>query len=82
MWHATLAKSLIDIGFTAISSDTRLFVKGLGSSTCFVIIYFDDAFITGASSIVIQDVKEQLEKRFKITELGKVLRVLRMETTT
>ena len=61
--------------------DATLFVKKVGRSIVFLVVYVDDLLMTGDSEYYIAYIKEDLKKCFEITDLGHLHYYLGIEVT-
>ena len=66
VWYNTLAAYLKELGFEPIAADLSVFTNG----TTIVAIYVDDILLTGPDMADIQAVKNKLNKKFEMTDLG------------
>lgn len=76
MWNETINAELTQQGFHRTVNDTCLYSKGKNDSSLIVALYVDDLLILGKDSNEIGKVKESLGKRFKMKDLGLVLKFL------
>ena len=66
VWYNTLVAYLKELGFEPILANYLVFTN----STTIIAIYVDDILITGPDKKRIQRIKDQLHKRFEMTDLG------------
>jgi hypothetical protein len=66
IWYATLSIFLRGVGYLALDTDISVFVKG----DTFVAVYVDDLLIVGLRIEQINELKQSLSERFRITNLG------------
>ena len=66
LWYETLATYLKSLGFTPLSADMSVFVRG----QTYIAVYVDDLLIIGPSTEEIRKVKGLLSDRFQMTDLG------------
>ena len=66
IWYNTLSAYLDSLGFKPLTSDMGVFVKG----HVYIAVFVDDLLIMGPSTKEIQHIKDSLEKRFEMTDLG------------
>jgi Reverse transcriptase (RNA-dependent DNA polymerase) len=78
-WYAKLSSALIQFGFQVSNADHSMFVKRNMNCTIVVLIYVDDIIITGNDINATQDVKQYLQKKFDIKDLGKLKYFLGIE---
>jgi len=69
-WFRTLTEFLVSLGYHVIPEDPSVYRNP--ETGIFVAIYVDDLLIFGANKTAIQELKDQLSKRFKMTGLGPV----------
>ncbi|CAI7781130.1 unnamed protein product [Closterium sp. NIES-54] len=77
-WHDTLRSTLRDLGFRPSSADPSLFVR-TGSTPFFVLVYVDDLVLATADRVALTEVKSELQKRHKCTDLGELQRYLGLQ---
>ena len=77
IWYTTLATFLKSLGYHAINSDSGIFRKG----RTYVAVYVDDLLIVGPSKAEIQSLKDALNQKFKMTDLGPCAYYLGMEVS-
>ena len=66
LYNNTLAAYLKELGFEPIAADLSVFTNG----TTLVAIYVDDILIAGADKADIQRLKDKLNQKFEMTDLG------------
>src|SRR5271168_196197 len=71
-WYDTLCHSIADIGFQRSMADPAVFFAHVGNDTVILFIHVDDTTITGSSSLLINEFKKRITKRFDITNLGEI----------
>lgn len=77
VWYDTLTAFLSDLGFKPLSADLSVFVR----DHVFIAVYVDDLLIFGPLKKEIQEIKDRLSERFKMTDIGPVAYYLGMEIT-
>lgn len=77
VWYLTLATLLGEIGFEPLDADSSVFVK----DSTFIAIYVDDILIVGNDRTRIDQLKQSLSNRFRMTDLGPVSSYLGMKVT-
>lgn len=75
LWYKRLSSYLVKIGFVQSNYDHSLFMR----QGAIVVIYVDDALITGQSEEVINEIKDQLNQEFEMTDSGEVAYFLGLE---
>ncbi|CAM8979612.1 unnamed protein product [Rhodiola kirilowii] len=78
-WFAKLHEALITYGFRQSLFDYTLFILQENKHTTFLLVYVDDIVITGTSPAVITDVKQFLNAKFKLKDLGMLRYFLGLE---
>ena len=81
-WHAKLSTTLEALGFQKSSVDSSLYVKLKPNDSLMVLIYVDDLIITGHDSGSIKQLKESLQQKFPIKDLGQLKYFLGIEMAT
>ena len=67
-WFAKLSSALTSCGYKA--SDHSLFLKHSSGSITTLLVYVDDVILTGDSLPKIESIKQFLDSKFKIKDLG------------
>jgi hypothetical protein len=70
-WYQKLDELMIDNGFSRSNSDHGLYVM-LGEKKIYVIVYVDDIIIATNSVQKLNELKQMLTKKFKMTDKGDV----------
>ena len=71
VWNQTLHKFLGTLGFTALSSDSCVYVRSFGKDGFFIIVVFvDDFLLASTSDEAMEIIKAALLKQYKMTDLG------------
>ena len=70
-WNKVLTEFMKSLGFTQSSADPCIYVRDSKSLTI-VAAYVDDLIIATKTDEEMQDVKQQLQSRFKMKDLGKL----------
>ena len=79
-WHKKLSKDLGEMGFKACRTDPGLFINsGVGDSRVYIVTYVDDLLVVGKTETVVESVKDDLKKRYKVHDLGEVKNFLGSE---
>jgi hypothetical protein len=78
-WFAKFSSTIMQAGFSQSKSDYSLFFNHTGNSSTFVLVYVDDIIITGNNDLAINQLKQFLEKKFFIKDLGKLKYFLGIE---
>lgn len=81
-WYDALCKALTDLGFVRTDADHGVFVKKEGSLTMIIIaVHVDDCLLVGNSAKAIAEFKKNMNKIFKLTDLGPVNWLLGIKVT-
>ena len=70
MWNKTIDKVLGEIGFVRLQSDHGVYVYGIGDERVFIALYVDDLLMVWKSRKVLDLVKEKLQEKFDMKDLG------------
>nr|XP_017187364.2 uncharacterized protein LOC108173209 [Malus domestica] len=69
-WYAKLSHVLESVGFCRSNADSSLFVRSSTSGKLVVLIYVDDLIVTGDNMSEISALKQYLNHKFAIKDLG------------
>ena len=70
-WYEKLTEHLLKLDYKNFSlDDATLFVKKIGRSIVYLVVYVDDLLITGNNDDYIESIKRELKKCFDMTDLG------------
>jgi len=72
-WNLKLDGSLLALGFARSECEHGLYTRGDGEKRLVVGIYVDDLIITGGSTEVISEFKEEMKSLFRMSDLGGAL---------
>ena len=78
-WFYTVDPVLVEIGFGVLKSDPCVYLYGHNGAKIYLINYVDDHLLAGNNFNAISMVKGNLQKCFKMTDMGEASLVLRME---
>ena len=78
-WYSKLSTTLLSYGYRHSTSDHSLFFKASVSSFTAILVYVDDVIITGNDMTEINTVKQQLDAKFSIKDLGELRYFLGLE---
>lgn len=78
-WATKLGTALIEFGFCRTHSDHSLFVFKTSSSITIMLVYVDDMVLAGSDMKVIKQVKDCLNSKFQIKDLGHLKYFLGLE---
>ena len=72
-WYEKLTEHLLKLDFKHFDlDDATLFVKKVGKTVVYLVVYVDDLLITGNNESYIASMKKELKKGFEMTDLGHV----------
>eukprot|EP00253_Pinus_taeda_P018651 PITA_18651 len=78
----TLTKHLLKLNFKHYDlDDATLFVKEVGKTLVYLVVYVDDLLMIGNNESYIASIKKELKKGFEMTDLGYVHYYLGIEVT-
>ncbi|KAL0294174.1 UNVERIFIED_CONTAM: Retrovirus-related Pol polyprotein from transposon RE1 [Sesamum angustifolium] len=69
-WYSRIDKHFMDRGFRRSLSELTLYIKSQGNDTLIVSLYVDDLIYTGNNEKMIQDFKQDMMKKFEMSDLG------------
>ena len=69
-WYDALYKALHELGFKWTESDHGVFFKQIGKDLVVLAVHIDDCMVTGSSSFQISQFKIEMNKKYKLTDLG------------
>ncbi|KAL0559459.1 hypothetical protein IC582_004070 [Cucumis melo] len=69
-WFESFTSYLFTLGFVVSNADPSLFIRSVGSSLTYLLLYVDDIIVTGPDSSYISLLKTQLALEFQISDLG------------
>lgn len=74
-----LTEAFVYMGFTQFHYDYSLFTQNFSRNFIIMLIYVDDLLITGNNVVLINQVKHDLQYKFRIKDLGEIKYFLRIE---
>lgn len=80
-WHAKLVEELLDQNFIQSKNDSCLFTKKTGDRLCIAAVYVDDVILTRSDEHGIKVLKDHLDNKFGIKDLGELHYFLGIEVT-
>ncbi|KAL4362450.1 hypothetical protein GQ457_04G012430 [Hibiscus cannabinus] len=79
-WYKKIDSYLIEKGFERSKNEHTLYVKNQGKNDFLIVsLYVDDLLVTGNSSNMVLSFKEEMKKKFEMTDLGLMNYFLGME---
>lgn len=79
VWHDTINPFLKSLGFKSLTADPCLYFKWNDGKLSLISLYVDDLAIASDSTEEIAEIKENLMKKFKMTDDGEIDYILGME---
>ena len=81
-WYEKLTEHLLKLNFNHFDlDDATLFVKKVGKTVVYLVVYVDDLLMVGNNESYIASIKKELGKSFEMTDLGYVHYYLGIEVT-
>ena len=80
-WYDALCKALVDLGFQRAEADHGIFFKRTGVDIIILAVHVDDCALTGSSRKLIDEFKVQMNKTYKISDLGAIHWLLGIKVT-
>eukprot|EP00253_Pinus_taeda_P019820 PITA_19820 len=81
-WYEKLTEHLLKLNFKHYDlDDATLFVKKVGKTVVYLVVYVDDLLMTENNESYIASIKKELGKSFEMTDLGYVHYYLGIEVT-
>ncbi|XP_016192997.1 uncharacterized protein LOC107633924 [Arachis ipaensis] len=78
-WNIKLTQTLVDAGYKQFFYDHSLFIKKQSKSFTAILVYVDALVLTGNDISEINSIKQNLDDKFKIKDLGDLKYFLGME---
>ena len=78
-WFNTIDPALVKMGFVPLQSDTCVYLYDHDGVRIYLTLYVDDLLLASNNSDAMAMVKDKLNQRFKMTDMGAVPLVLGME---
>lgn len=78
-WNVKLNRSLKDIGFTRCSKEPLLYRKEVKEGLLVVCVYVDNLLMTRSSSKLISEFKQEMARKFEMSDLGRLTYYLGIE---
>jgi hypothetical protein len=69
-WNIKLDSTLKQLGFIQSPLEHGMYARGVGNDMMLVGVYVDDLIIVGSSVEIINDLKEQMKGKFRMSDLG------------
>nr|GMD47282.1 uncharacterized protein LOC109158084 [Ipomoea batatas] len=81
-WNAKLTTTILNVGFKQSNADPSLFTRGKDGNFVALLVYVDDTLVASGRVALIQELKDLLNKAFKIKDLGVLGYFLGIETSS
>nr|XP_016510923.1 PREDICTED: uncharacterized protein LOC107828175 [Nicotiana tabacum] len=78
-WNMKLTEVLLQMGFKQSHYDYTLFIREANGDAVIILMYLDDLLITGNNDKSLHDTRTQLQKKFKMKDLGELKNFLAIE---
>lgn len=78
-WYSEINSFLIKSGFVRSRSEPTLFVKRQGTDILIVILYVDDLIFTGSCKNMIEAFKDDMTRKYEMSDMGLLRHFLGME---
>ncbi|CAM8987336.1 unnamed protein product [Rhodiola kirilowii] len=78
-WFSKFSEALLDFGFHKSMNDYSLFKLDKGDDFTVLLVYVDDAILTGTYQAIIDETKSYIHNRFQIKDLGVLKYFLALE---
>ena len=69
-WYDALYRALLELGFTRCEADHGVFYKEVGKDIIIFLVHVDDGMVTGSNVRLIKKFKEDMNAKYKLTDLG------------
>jgi hypothetical protein len=69
-WYQALRRALEELGFKRTDADHGVFYKRIPGGVIIVAVHVDDGMVTGSSKALIHKFKVEMDKKYKLTDLG------------
>ena len=79
VWYLALHAFLLELGFSRCLKEYCIYTKKVGDEWIMIIVYVDDLTIASKSSILITELKKDLSTRFKMSDLGPIHYMLKIQ---
>lgn len=79
IWYLVLHEFLTQLGFVRCHKEYCLYVRRVGEEMVIIVVYVDDLTIMAKRREVVDAIKDELNRRFKMKDLGDINYLLKME---
>lgn len=76
IWYLTLCSFLLTMKFHKLIKDQCVFIGVVDGATCYILVYVDDLLIIAPTLDIINNIKNALKQRFKMSDLGEAQYIL------
>ena len=76
LWFQCFASYLVSQGWTQLRKDTCVFIKSINGARAYIGVYVDDITIVAATTATMLEIKQSLNTRFSMHELGPLKHIL------
>ena len=80
-WYDALCKALIDLGYQRAEADHGIFFKQIGANIIVLAVHVNDCMLLGSSQKLIDEFEIQMNKTYKISDLGAIHWLLGIKIT-
>lgn len=80
-WYDALYRALLELGFTRSEADQGVFYKEVGKDIIIFAVHVDDGMVTGSNVSLINKFKEDMNAKYRLTDLGAVNWLLGIKIT-
>jgi hypothetical protein len=80
-WYDALCKALADMGFQRAEADHGIFFNRIGADIIVLAVHVDDCMLLGSSQKLMDEFKIQMNKTYKISDLGAIHWLLGIKVT-
>ena len=80
-WYNALHQAMVKLGFTRSEADHGIFFRQVGKDIVILVIHVDSGMITGTNAALIKEFKEDMNKKYKLIDLGPVFSLLGIKDT-
>ena len=72
-WYSRIDGHLVNLGFSRSISEPTLYVKNTGCNLLIISLYVDDLLVIGSNTTLVKEFKDEMQKLFEMTNIGKCL---------
>ena len=71
-WYAKLNTHLVSLEYIRCPHEHAVYTRKKGEESMIVVVYVDDILVTGSNTSMIEDLKNQMNQKFEMSDLGKL----------